>query len=71
MLQFIKVLQYVAVRCNVLQYVAVCVVVVIIKVGERNKSVRRCVAVYQRVVLCCSVLQCAAVCCSVLQRFAA
>jgi len=70
----------VAVRCNVLQRVAVfqCVAIccsVSIKVGCRVagllQSLFQCVAVYhsvlQYITLCCSVPRCVAVYCSVLQ----
>jgi len=54
-----SVVQFVAVGCSGLQWVAVCC------------SISHCVAVHcsvlQRVAVCCSVLQCVAVCCTVLQ----
>jgi len=82
-LQFVRVLQYVAVccsvlecdtvHCNVLQCIAVCCGVLQCDVMCCSVccSVLQCVAVccgvLQCDVMCCSVLQCVAVCCSVLQ----
>ena len=53
-----NVLQCVAVSCSVVQYVAVCCGVL--------RCVAVCCSVLQCVAVCCSVLQCVAVCCSVL-----
>jgi len=67
------VLQCVAVRNSVLQYVAVCCSV---SSSDTNDGIGtpmcvmnrvKCCSVLQCVAVCCSVLQCVAVCCSVLQ----
>jgi len=58
---FSGVLQCVAVRCSVVQCVAVCYIVSLEMLNNICDEFRRCVAV------CCSVVQIVAVCCSVLQ----
>ena len=70
----VTVLQYVAVRCSVLQCVAVrgsnsCLVDILkSQLHSHEMNALKCVAVrcsaLQCVAVCCSVLQCVAVCCS-------
>jgi len=67
----------VAVRCSVLQCVAVCEVQFIMHIecliricSGILQGVAGCCRVLQCVAVCCSVMQCVAVCCSVLQSVA-
>ena len=61
------VLQCVAVRCSLLQRVAVCCISSTPRLHPRCHLLQSIEQIEQCVAVCCSVLQCVAVCCSVLQ----